>query len=103
MGTQPKISLIIKIDNMAIKKKAAPKKKVAPKKAAAPAKKVATKKADKDEATGEKMSFTKTSKKGDTKVSGTLIRKLNYKGTEYFYIKDSDGKKRYMAAKFLDA
>lgn len=88
---------------MATKKKAAPKKKAAVK--AAPKKSAPKKsaKADKDEATGEKMSFTKTSKKGDTKVSGTLIRKLNYKGTEYFYIKDTEGKKRYMAAKFLDA
>ena len=82
---------------MPTKKKSAP----APKKKSAPAKKKPTAKKAADEA-GQRMRFVKPTKKGDVVVEGTLIRKLIYKGTEYFLVKQDSGVKKYMNAKFWE-
>lgn len=79
---------------MPTKKKPAPKKKAAPAKKKTPAKKTS----DSD----QRMRFVKPSKKGDIIVEGTLVRKLLYKGVEYFLIKQDSGIKKYMQAKFWD-
>lgn len=75
------------------------KKKVTPKKKAAPAKK---KPAAKKEETSQRMRFVKVTKKGETVTEGVLIRKLLYKGQEYFLIKTDSGKTQYMNAKYWE-
>lgn len=81
---------------MPTKKKAPAKKKPAPaKKKAAP-----KKKAEKSTEKPQRLMFVKETKKGTVNVEGELIRKLLYKGTEYFLIKLDSGVKKYMNAKY---